>query len=260
MRVGAIEARAREYAARMPDDQFFSHTTAAILHGLPIPAYLFVDRSTLDVATTVREHRRAGRGVVGHFVLAGQVTVMDVRGLQAASAVDAWCQLSSVLSVEELVIMGDSLVRRQQPFATREQLESAVAQYVGHPGVRRLRAALEWIRPRTDSPRETTLRLIIVQAGLPEPEVNVEMFNRFGEFMALGDLVYVRYKILIEYDGGEHRENEKQFHRDIDRLDEPMEEGWRVIRVNNSHLGHRQHTLIARIRRALLERGWVPPA
>jgi hypothetical protein len=260
MGVDAIEARAREYAARMPDDQFFSHVTAAILHGLPVPAYLWLDRSTLDVATTVREHRRAGRGVVGHFVPAGNVTVTDVRGLRAASAVDAWCQLATILSVEELVIIGDSLVRRQQPFATMAQLESAVVRNVGHPGVRRLRAALEWIRPRTDSPRETTLRLIIVHAGLPEPEVNVELLNRFGAFMAFGDLVYVRYKILIEYDGGEHRENEKQFHRDIDRLDEPMEEGWRVIRVNTSHLGHRKHTLIERIRRALLERGWVPPA
>lgn len=243
----------------MPEDQFFSHATAAILHGLPVPGYL-LERGTVDVATAVREHRRTGRGVVGHFVPSTNVTVMDVRGLRAASAVDAWCQLSTLLSVEELVIIGDSLVRRQQPEATMAELESAVGGHAGRAGVRRLRAALESVRPRTDSPRETTLRLIIVRAGLPEPDVNVKMFNRFGAFMAFGDLVYVRYKILIEYDGGEHRENERQFHRDIDRLDEPMEEGWRVIRVNNSHLGHRQHTLIARIRRALLERGWTPPA
>ncbi len=86
------------------------------------------------------------------------------------------------------------------------------------------------------------------------------LVNRYGAFMALGDLVYVRYRILIEYDGGVHREDEKQFHKDIDRLDEPMEEGWRVIRVNNSHLGVRKHALVARIRRALLDRGWTPPA
>lgn len=256
-RVVATRRLADEYAARMPDDQFFSHVTAAILHELPLPFRLLAPLS-LDVATDSRTRRRTGHGVRGHLVSADQVTVVDVGGVPAASVVDTWCQLSTLLSLDELVIIGDWLVRRQRPQATMAQLAAAVDGWAGHPGVHRLRAALDLVRPRTDSPRETTLRLIIVRAGLPEPAVNLRMVNRFGAFMALGDLVYPRYKILIEYDGGVHRENEKQFNRDIDRLDEPMEEGWRVIRVNNSHLGPGQHALIARIRRALLDRGWRP--
>jgi hypothetical protein len=258
-RLASAQARARDYAARMPDDQFFSHATAALLHGFPIPARL-LDRITVDVSTDVRTRRRAGRNVRGHLVPAGSVTVVDVDGMRVASVVDTWCQLSTVLTLEELVIVGDSLVRRQHPPATLQELESAVIRHAGRPGVRRLREGHALVRPRTDSPRETELRLVIVFAGLPEPEVNVRLVNRYGAFMALGDLVYVRYRILIEYDGGVHREDEKQFHKDIDRLDEPMEEGWRVIRVNNSHLGVRKHALVARIRRALLDRGWTPPA
>lgn len=259
VRLASAQAGARDYAARMPADQFFSHATAALLHGLPVPPRL-LDSITVDVATDVKTRRRAGRNVRGHLVPTASVTVVEVDGMRVASIVDTWCQLSTILTIEELVVVGDSLVRRQHPPATLEELEYAVTRQAGRAGVRRLREAHTLVRPRTDSARETELRLVIVFAGLPEPEVNVRLVNLYGAFMAFGDLVYVRYRILIEYDGGVHREDEKQFHKDIDRLDEPMEEGWRVIRVNNSHLGGRKHALIARIRRALLDRGWTPPA
>ena len=197
------------------------------------------------------------RHLRGHLVAAAQVRVVAVDGVPVASAVDAWVQLSSQLSLDEIVILGDALVCRQSPPATVEDLIAAVRRHVGRPGARTLREACALVRPRTDSPKETELRLLIVRAGLPEPEVNWRLVNRYGAFMAFGDLVYPRYKILIEYDGADHRE-ETQFYRDIDRLDEPMEEDWRVLRVNKSHLGAARHALIRRIRTALLQRGWNP--
>jgi hypothetical protein len=250
----AARTRAEHYAVRMPADQFFSHATAALLHELPLPRRL-LEQSIVDVGTSVRTRRRGGKGVRGHLIPLDRVRIVKVGHLSVASEVDAWVQLSTVLTLDELIILGDSLVRRQRPPATIEELRAAVARQAGLPGARRLREALTLVRPRTDSPKETVLRLLIVRAGLPEPEVNATLLNRFGAFMALGDLAYRRYKVLIEYDGGQHREDERQFHRDIDRLDEPMEEGWRVIRINKSHL---PHAIIARIRTALLDRGWIP--
>jgi hypothetical protein len=254
----AAQARAREYSVRMPRDQFFSHVTAAIVHGLPLPVGLLT-QSTVDVGTSVRARRRSGRGVKGHFVSA-DVLIVVVNGMRVASVVDTWRQLSTVLSLDQMIIVGDSLVRRQRPPATMAELETAVAQQAGHPGALRMREAFALVRPRTDSPRETLLRLIIVRAGLPEPEVNARLVDRHGRFMAFGDLVYREYKILIEYDGGGHREDEDQFHRDIDRLDLVMEEKWRVIRVNKTHLGPRQGAMLNKVRLALIERGWTPPA
>lgn len=250
------EAResAHHYAVRMPTDQFFSHVTAALLHGLWLPARL-LEPVPVHVGTSQRGRRRKGSGVRGHFI-PSRVRVVSIDGLPVASAVDSWCQLSTVLTLDELVMLGDSLVRRQAPAATMIELERAVIEHAGRPGARALREAFTLVRPRTDSPKETELRLLIVRGGLPEPEVNVRLLNRYGAFMALGDLVYRRYRILIEYDGGGHR-GEKQYHRDIDRLDEPMEEQWRVIRVNKTHLG-RPPALIARIRTALVDRGWTP--
>jgi Protein of unknown function (DUF559) len=240
----------------MPSGQFFSHVTAALLHDLPLP-HRFLERRPLDVATTVRAQRRTGVGVRGHLVPNVGMGVASLHGLRVASEVDVWCQLATSLTLDELIILGDSLVRRQRPPATMVQLERAVARHSGRPGVRRLREALALVRERTDSPRETLLRLIIVRAGLPEPEVNAEIVNRYGVFLAWGDLVYRRYRVLVEYDGEQHRDDEEQFHRDVDRLDTLMEQGWRVIRFNKSHLAARHQEIIGKIRRALIERGWT---
>lgn len=248
--------RALAYARGMPQGQFFSHVTAAFLHGLPLPDR-FRDVEWLDVATRNRSLRRTGTAVRGH--LASRVDrVCSVGSLPVASAVDTWCQLSTTLTLDELIIMGDALVRRRDPLATMSVLAAAVAGRAGRPGAKVLRDAMALVRPRTDSPRETMLRLLIVRAGLPEPDVNLELRNRNGAFMAWGDLAYARYKILLEYDGEVHRTDERQFHRDVDRLDEIMEEDWRVIRYNKSHLGTRRNDIEGRIRRALLARGWTP--
>lgn len=248
---------ARDYAARMPPDQFFTHVTAAIVHGLPLPARLLRSR-IVDVGTVVRTQRRAGRGVRGHLVQPEYLSTILVGGLRVSSAVDTWCQLAAILPLDDLVSMGDALVCREQPHAAMDQLAAAVSRCTGRPGARRLREALELVRPRTDSPRETALRLLIVRAGLPEPEVNRAIENMFGAFLAWGDLVYWQYMILIEYDGAQHRDDEAQFHSDVDRLDRLAAAGWRIIRVNKTHLGPDSQALIERIRRTLRDRGWAP--
>ncbi|MEO6827867.1 MAG: hypothetical protein ABI255_06415 [Microbacteriaceae bacterium] len=241
----------------MPADQFFSHATAAQLHGLPLPARL-ARRETVDVASTVRSRRRHGTGVAGHLVAAGLARVVDVDGLRTSSAVASWCQLSTWLTLNELTAVGDALVRRQDPPSDLEELGRAVRGHSGRPGARRLRNAFDLVRPGTDSPKETELRLLLIRAGLPEPEVNPQLFNRFGAFIAYGDLVYRRYRVLIEYDGEQHRDDDWQFHHDIDRLDGVMEEGWRVIHVDKHHLRINPAAIIVRVRTALIERGWTP--
>ena len=245
------------YRARMTPGQFFSHVTAAQLWGLPLPPAL---EGTRILHVCVFKPDRAPRiaGVIGHHAEPASVGVVEVRGLRISGAVETWCQLAIVLTLDELIIMGDALVRRTKPLATIVQLRRAVTDFSGQRGARRLRDAFDAVRARTDSPRETTLRLLIVRDGLPEPAVNPPMLNSSGEFMAFGDLVYRKYRVLIEYDGAQHRIEEEQYHRDIDRLDDVMEEGWRVVRVNTSHLTIRRAFILGKIRRALMAAGWRP--
>ena len=106
------------------------------------------------------------------------------------------------------------------------------------------------VRPRTDSIRETVLRLLIVDAGLPEPEVNLEIRNRAGAIIAHGDLVWRSSKVIVEYDGDQHRTDRWQFSVDVDRIGRLQQLGWLVIRVD-ARLLARPDQLIERIRAAL---------
>lgn len=179
------------------------------------------------------------------------------RGYPVVTPLRAWTELASLLTVAELVVAGDALLRRNAPLTDLQRMRAAVDRLAGRRGTPALRRALERVRPRTDSPKETELRLAIVDAGLPEPQVNVPIVGRNGEFIGYGDLGYPELKILIEYDGDQHRVDPEQYFYDIDRLENIMGEQWRVIRINKSHMRNLKPKLRA-IREALVQAGWKP--
>ena len=252
-----IESRILAYSLRMSPNQFFSDVTAAIIHGLPLP--LELERSPiLHVCTEDAAARHGSRRVVGHHVIARSIAVVDANGFRVTSAVDTWCKLSTLLCLDDLIKVGDALVRRKNPLATMAELRTGVLGFAGHRGAKRLREAFQWVRPGVHSPKETELRLLLVRAGLPEPEVNAVIADRRGVTIATGDLVYRRHKVLVEYDGEQHRTDEEQYHWDVDRLDAIMEEGWRVIRINKSHLRGKQASVIRKVETALRAAGWRP--
>ena len=210
--------------------------------------------ASLHVTSLTPLRAPRGSGVIGHR--SSVATVVILRGLSVLDAVETWCQLSAVLGIDDLVAMGDGLVSRKHPIATIDSQWAAVEAYEGR-GSRTLRAAMELVRPGTDSARETALRLVILRAGLPEPEPNGPILNAYGAIIAHGDLVFRKHRTILEYEGRQHGEGERQFAIDISRLDELMEDDWRVIRVDK-YLLARRPALIAKVTRALLKGGWNP--
>jgi hypothetical protein len=64
---------------------------------------------------------------------------------------------------------------------------------------------LPLVRAKVDSPMETRSRLLLVFAGLPEPQPGQEILDEHGQCVATVDLGYRAAKIAIEYDGDLHR-------------------------------------------------------
>ena len=249
-RVGSpttIEELALAYAARMTTRGRFTHTTSAALLGLRMPEGFRERELHVGVPRPARAPR--GRGVIGHQVEPALPALRQV-GLPLTPAVETWLQCATLLAADDVIIMGDGLVRRFRPCATMAELAAAVSQAAGCRGATILRKALTSIRPGTDSARETMLRLIVVRAGFPEPEVNGPIVNRYGATIAHGDLVFRGQKVILEYEGRQHADDERQFSIDIARLDEIMEEGWRVIRVDKRLMAARA-TLLGKIKTAL---------
>lgn len=251
---GDVWLRCRAYAVRMPPGQLFSHITAAALHGIPLPRRF--DTAPLHVSTFSPAQSPRVVGIVGHRLKPGTVEPASLRRLRVVSILDAWCQCATLLSIDELVIAGDHLVGGRYPQKTTGQLRRAVDSRRGVRGSRSLVAALELVRPGSESPKETELRLLLIRGGLPEPELNVDVFGKNGRFIGRGDLVYRRHKVLVEYDGSQHADDRRQFHRDVNRLEEFSDNDWRVVRVLKEHMNADRADIVTRVRNALLAKGW----
>ena len=74
---------------------------------------------------------------------------------------------------------------------------------------------------------ETRLRLLLVVAGLPRPEVQVDICDDRGRFIARVDLYYPAKQLCIEYDGTTHRFS---LVRDDERQNRLVEAGYSILR------------------------------
>ena len=159
----------------------------------------------------------------------------------------------------DLVAVADAVVRERifnddpPPLATLEQLHKALAvgRRVGGPA---LREALPRVRTRSASRMESRCRLILSDAGLPEPELNHAVFDREGEFVACVDLAYPTQKIAIEYEGEHHLRDPEQWAKDIARYEALAAAGWFVIRVTKADVFDGRAGLVRRVRDALRAR------
>jgi hypothetical protein len=147
-----------------------------------------------------------------------------------ASAEHCWLIAASTVNLLDLVTAGDWLLRRRR--TTLVRLQAAVQTYSGR-GVVAARAAITLVRERVDSPRETWLRLCLVLAGLPTPECNLIIGDDQGP-MGRVDLVYLAYKLIIEYEGDQHRTDRHQWNADIDRHEDFARDNWTLIRITSA--------------------------
>ena len=69
------------------------------------------------------------------------------------------------------------------------------------------------------SPKETWLRLLLIQAGLPRPRTQIPVRDEFGDLIAYLDMGWEDMKVAIEYDGDQHRGDRRQYTWDIRRLE-----------------------------------------
>ncbi len=229
---------------------FFSHTTAALIHGFPLPSQSrHSDLIHLSVVAPYRAIKL--KGVVGHKLRIDQGSLIMKNGLTVPLPLEVWRELALLLPLDDLVAVTDFLVRRVAPFATPAELEHALATWTGSPGIHRLRQAFELSRPRTDSPMETHLRLLLGRSGLPEPEVNGAILDERGGFVAFGDLVYREARVVVEYDGDHHRTDRDQYNHDLDRLYEVEHLRWRIVRLTSAHIAGSGRVAVSRVTAAL---------
>lgn len=213
-----------------------SHLSALRLHGLPVPPWLR-DDGRLHVSRPHRKGASVRCGVASHARTVPPEDVVLVHGIPVTSLERTWADLASLLPprmIDPLVVAGDAAVKRpwspegrQEPRTTVVRLRAALDRAGRFKGVRAAREALELIRLGSDSPRETEMRLAIVHAGLPEPELQL-VLDPSLPVSPDADMGYRRWRLVLHYDGG-HHDDPDQRQRDQWRNDGWARAGWAQI-------------------------------
>jgi very-short-patch-repair endonuclease len=179
------------------------------------------------------------------------VPAVSVKGFRFTKGAETLLAAARDLGVLDLVILGDSALRRGD--CTMEELQATAAQQ--RRGAPRLRAVLPLLDERSESPWESVMRVLHLAAGI-DVEPQKKIFDQWGRFIARADLWLVGTRRIHEYDGDKHRE--RQTHRnDLARDRRLVEIDWQRIGFTSTQLLNEGASIIAGVDR-LLGRRWDP--
>lgn len=255
-RAECLADRARQYGPRLKPGQAIGGPAAAALLGLPLPTT--VDDAPVTIVVPRGAYRPSTAGIESVSLQPERLVTWRIDGLPVTSPVLTLCLLARTLDLDALIVVADALMaprdrypqlRFARPAATPERFAAALVAWGGAPGAVRLRAALDEARPGVDSPMETPTRCMLVRAGLPEPEINGEIFAG-GVLVAQPDLLYRDARVAIEYDGEQHYLDPRQRAHDLERDERLRALGWTVIRLSATMLA-RPWRVVERVRAAL---------
>jgi hypothetical protein len=101
----------------------------------------------------------------------------------------------------------------------------------GRRGIGRARRAIELADAGAQSPKESWLRTLLIEAGLPRPQTQIPVHDEWGKAIAYLDMGWEEFKVAVEYDGDHHRTVRSQYFYDVRRLEMLARRGWIVIRI-----------------------------
>ena len=201
------------------------------------------DRAVVAVVDSANERRHVRRlTLVTWSAPLGIVTVE--RRFTCTSPACTWAMYASRLTLEELVVLGDSMMRRDgrlrratvDDFLAYLRLLRDWSQDHGRrmfAGYRTCLHALPLMREQTDSSQETRTRLALMRQGLDCPQVNYPLALPGGRCLLL-DMAYPEYRVCIEYEGAHHA---GQWMDDVQRRQAIEDAEWRYVQVTWLDLG-----------------------
>ena len=212
----------------LPPEAVFAGVTAAWLHGLDFDPIHPIE---VIVPPDSQARSRAGLTVRHRYDIEAAV----VRGLRVSTVHRTLSDLSLRLSAVETLIALDAA------------LKAGLVDRASLLACTRLRRLGELAMP-AESPMETRLRWLLLEAGLPVPEVQTDLHDAHGRFVGRADLHYRMARLVIEYDGGNHRDRLVEDNRRQNAL---INAGYRVLRFTASDIYNRVETVEALVRSAL---------
>lgn len=251
---------------RADPDALVSGISAARLWGLPLPLekerWDADDSETTTTMSLAGVDRSAKKRVTWRSC---EITGPDravLREIAMTSRLRTFVDLGTSLPVDDLIAIGDHLVRtprpsyegRAVPYVRLDTLHAAVRSFRGR-GARRLQAAVAEIRRGADSPAETTLRLALMRAALPDAVLNGTLRADDETWLGEPDMAWPAWRVCVEYDGRHHRTAAQQA-KDVQRGERRRVAGWVELIITTADMKDGAGSAIQRVRDELRRRGW----
>ena len=200
---------------RLPPTAVFIGLTAAWLHRL--------DVDPIHPIEVVAAGVRSRAGLLVRQCSLEPSDVAQVRGLPATTVARTLRDLKRRLEPVEHLVLADAALRlglgRHDEFA-----EPA------------------------GSPMETRLRWLLLKAGLPRPLVEVDLRDAENRFLGRADLYYPQARLIIEFDGANHRDRMTEDRR---RQNAILSAGYQLLRFTSADLYQRPGAIVGQVRGAL---------
>jgi hypothetical protein len=177
------------------DGAVMSHGSAAVLHGLPTWP------KAIDRVHVTRNRSGGGNGrsiVHVHTAPLPDDQVLTIDGVPATSLARTVLDLCRTLPIEQAVAAGDAALAYG---LVREIVEDQLAQMARWPGTRQARRAVALMDPRSESPGESVSRVRMHQDGVPAPDLQQDIFDEHGTFVARVDFLWKEQRTIGEFDG-----------------------------------------------------------
>ena len=230
---------------RLPDGAVFSGRTAAWLHGLDVDAC-----DPIEVTAPLEVGISSRAGMIVRRSSLDKKEVVTVNGLPATAILRTLRDVALHMSLTEAVVVADMALNRR--VTSLSALTASAEKSAGSQGVRALRKVLQYVEPLAESPMETRLRVLLVLAGLPRPEAQVEIRDAWHRFIGRVDLYYRAERLAIEYDGGLHRQKLVEDNRRQNRL---LETGVRLLRFTAGDVMSTPDATVEQVRKGLHTNG-----
>ncbi|MGZ4530475.1 MAG: hypothetical protein ACXVYA_12820 [Mycobacterium sp.] len=196
--------------------------SASALHGAR-----WIDPSRPAEIIDTNRREAAGVRVWEERIESDEITVVD--GMSVTTPARTALDLARRHPRGTAVAAIDSLAQAIE--VKMADVELLVVRYRGRHGMKAARAALELVDGGAQSPKETWLRLLLLQAGFPRPQTQIPVRNEWGWAEAYLDMGWEDIMVAVEYDGDQHRASRYQYVKDIRRLEMLERYGWIVVRV-----------------------------
>ncbi|WP_253860012.1 endonuclease domain-containing protein [Prauserella alba] len=216
-----------------------SHGTAAVLHGCSA-----AENGELHVTVPYGSTARSRGGLTVHRDRFAEDDVEFRYGLPVLSLAPTLVEL---LCVERrwvaLATVDQALaaVPDDEAGALVQSIRSRLDLRDDRRGVPGGQALLQLATGAAESPQESRLRLLVVDAGFPAPIPQFQVFDLRGRLSYVFDLAWPDVKIALEYDGYEAHEDRGAYDAERDRR--MAERGWLTVRVRKERFANPEPVL-----------------